>query len=104
MQTIKQTIEEKNTKRVILLSSTFIVAIVSFLTAYILINTELKEFKDHLKTFRTTLINREKSAIKDVVNNLINDILYEEKSKQIEIQKRVKNQTLIAVDLIKLKP
>ncbi len=102
MHTIKQTIEEKNTKRVILLSSTFVVIVVSFITIYTLISTEVKEFKKHLITFKTTLIDREKSAIKAVVDNLISDILYEEKSKQIQIEKRVKNQTIIAVDLIKV--
>ncbi len=102
MHTIEQTSEEKNTKRVILLGSTFIVLVVSFIIAYMLISTEVKEFKNHLKTFKTTLLNREKSAIRAVVDNLINDILYEEKSKLIEIQKKVKNQTLIAFDLIQM--
>jgi len=102
MHTIEQTSEEKSTKRVILLGSTFVVLVVSFITAYMLISTEVKEFKNHLKSFKATLLNREKSAIRAVVDNLINDILYEENSKLIEIQKRVKNQTLIAFDLIQM--
>jgi|LGOV01.1.fsa_nt_gb signal transduction histidine kinase len=102
MHTIEQTLEEKNTKRVILLGSTFIVLVVSFIIAYMLISTEVKEFKNHLKTFKTTLLDREKSAIRAVVDNLINDILYEENSKLIEIQKRVKNQTIVAFDLIQM--
>ena len=101
MRQIAQTIEEKNTKRVILLSSTFIVVVASAIIAYVLITTEIKEFKNHLKTFKTTLIDREKSAIKSVVENLINDIVYEENSRLIEIEKRVKNQTSIAYALIK---
>jgi len=95
-----QTIEEKKIKRVILLGSTVVALVVSFITAYVLISTEVKEFKTHLKTFKATLLDREKSAIRAVVDNLINDIVYEENSKLIEIQKRVKNQTIIAFDLI----
>ena len=102
MHEIKQTVEEKNTKRIILLGSTFVVIIVSLIIAYALISTEIKEFKNHLKTFKSTLLEREKLAIKAVVENLINDIVYEENLKIVEIQKKIKNQTIIASDLIKI--
>lgn len=100
MSTVKCTNEEKNTKRVILLSSTFIVFIVSIVLGYILINAEIKDFQNHLKTFKKTLIEREKSAIKAVVDNLIIDIQYAENSKLNEIKQRVKNQTIILNELI----
>jgi len=102
MRQIQQTTEEKNTKRVILLGSTFVVVVVSTVMAFVLITTEIKEFKNHLKTFKSTLIEREKTVIKSIVENLINDIVYEENSKLIEIQKRVKNQTIVAFDLINI--
>ncbi len=102
MNSIKQTTEEKNTKRVILLGSTVIVIIVSFITAYLLIDTKISGFKSHMKTFKTTLLEREKATIKAVVDNFINDIEYEESLKIREIEKRVKNQTMIVYELIKI--
>lgn len=53
-----------------------------------------------MKIFASTILEREKSAIKAVVNNLINDIKYEENLRQIEIEKRVKNQTYITYQLL----
>jgi signal transduction histidine kinase len=92
--------EEKNTKRIILLGSTFVVFVVSVVIAYILISSEIKEFKNHLKVFKSTLLAREKFAIKAVVVNLVNDIKYEENSKLFDIKRRIKNQTMIAYKLI----
>ena len=102
MTNIKRTEEEKNTKRVILLGSTFVVLVVSIMVAFILIHSEIKEFKSHLKVFKTTLIQREKFAIKAVVDNLVNDIKYEENSKLFDIRRRIKNQTNIAFKLINM--
>ncbi|WP_458701645.1 cache domain-containing protein [Sulfurospirillum sp. 1307] len=90
--------EEKRTKRFVLLGSSIVVLVVSLLVAYILISFEIKEFKTHIKTFKDTLIEREKSAIKSAVNNLINDIKYDEISRYQEIKKRLKNQTNIFVN------
>ena len=100
MNNIEQTTQEKNTKRVILLSSTFIVLFVTFTTAYMLINTEIMEFKNHIKIFRSTLLSREKNNIKATVKNFINDIKYEENLRSEEIEKRVKNQTQITYQLL----
>ena len=98
MKTKNYAIEERNTKRIILLASTIVVLVVSSLVAYILISFEIKEFKNHLKIFKSTLVEREKSAIKSAIDNLINDIKYDESSRLEEIKKRVKNQTNIAVE------
>jgi len=102
MSNIEQTAEEKNTKRVVLLGSTVIIIIVSFITAYVFIGTEIKEFNNHMKTFKSTLLEREKTTIKAVVDNFINDIEYEESLKEREIKKRVKNQTIITYNLLKI--
>ncbi len=101
MRTSKSSNEEKNIRRVILLSSTFIVLFVSIIVAYLLISFEIKEFKDHLKTFNSTLIKREKFAIQAIVNNLVNDIKYVEISRTFEIKKRIKNQIDIVTLMIK---
>ena len=92
--------EESYIKRVILLGSTIVVIVVSIVTGYILINGEIKDLKQHLKIFRKTLIQREKSAIKDVVNNLVSDIEYEKKSRLFEIKRRIKDETVITLRLL----
>jgi len=97
---IKKVGEEENTKRIILIGSTLMVIVVSIVVAYVLISSEITDFKNHLKNFKTTLIQREKLAIKAVVNNLISDIEYAQKLKLFEIKKRVKNQTNIAYTLM----
>jgi len=101
MNTSQRSDEEKNIKRIILLGSTLVVFVVSIVIAYILIGSEVKEFKNNLKVFKSTLIAREKFAIKAVVVNLVNDIKYEENSKLFDIKRRIKNQTMIAYKLIK---
>ena len=94
--------EEKYIRRVVLLGSTFVVLIVSLVLAYLLISSEIDEFENHLDTFKQTLIQREKFSIKAIVDNLINDIKYEEDSKRFEIKRRIKNQINIAYNLIAL--
>jgi len=95
-------IEEKYIRRVILLGSTFVVLVVSWVLAYVLIGSEIDEFKNRLATFKTTLIQREKFSLKALVDNLINDIKHEEDSRLFEIKKRIKNQTNIAYNLTEL--
>jgi len=95
----KRTNEERNIRRVILLGSTFVVFIVSIIVAYLLVGSEIKSVNEHIKSFKTTLIEREKFAIKTVVENLVNDIGYEKDSNKEEINQQVKNQSLIAYNL-----
>lgn len=92
--------EEENTQKIILIGSTMMVIVVSVIVAYVLISSEIHNFKDHLKNFKETLIEREKLAIKAVVNNLISDIEYTENLRYLEIKKRVKDRTIVASNLI----
>lgn len=92
--------EEKRIKKVILLSSTFLVVIVASIIAYILISSEISDFQKHLETYEETLIKREKTTIKSAVDNLTSDIEFDEKSRLIQIKRRVKNQTTITVELV----
>ena len=99
MTTSKRTNEERNIKRVVLLGSTFVVLIVSLVIAYLLISSEIESTNDYIKSFETTHIDREKFAIKSVVENLKNDITYETNSNKEEIKHQVKNQSMIAYNL-----
>ncbi len=99
MTTTNRTNEEKNINKIILLGSTFVVFVVSLIIGYILINFEIKNFKNHLKTFKNTLTEREKFTIKTEVENLTNDILYEKKAETQRKEQKIKNQTTIAYNL-----
>jgi signal transduction histidine kinase len=99
LTTSKRTNEERNIKRVVLLGSTFVVLIVSLVIAYLLISSEIESTNDYIKSFETTHIDREKFAIKSVVENLKNDITYETNSNKEEIKHQVKNQSMIAYNL-----
>ncbi len=101
MITTKRTEEEKNIKRIVLLGSTFVILVVSITIGYVLISFEINEFKNNLKTFKNRLIQREKTAIKAIVDNIVNDIKYEEISKTYEIKMRIKNQVELAGEIIK---
>lgn len=92
--------EETRIKKVILLSSTFLVVIVASIIAYILISSEISDFQKHLETYEETLIKRKKTTIKSAVDNLTSDIEFDEKSRLIQIKRRVKNQTTITVELL----
>ena len=100
MTTTKRTEEERNIKRIVLLGSTFVILIVSIIIGYVLISFEVNEFNNNLKTFKNRLILREKTAIKAIVDNIVNDIKYEEISKTYEIKKRIKNQVELAGEII----
>ena len=99
MTITKRTNEERNIKRVVLLGSTFVVLLVSIIIAYLLINSEIKSARDEIKSFENTLIEREKFSIKDIVENLINDIEYEKASNNKIIKTKVKNQAQMAYNL-----
>ena len=93
--------EEKRIKEVILLSSTFLVIIVTSIIAFILISSEIDGFQKHLQTYEETLVKRKKTTIKSAVDNLLSDIKFDEKLRLIQIKRRVKNQTTITVELLK---
>jgi signal transduction histidine kinase len=99
LTTSKRTNEERNIKRVVLLGSTFVVFIVSIVIAYLLISSEIESVNDHIKSFETTLIEREKFTIKTVVENLVTDIRYEKNSNVQEVKHQVKKQSIIAYNL-----
>ncbi|WP_458701653.1 cache domain-containing protein [Sulfurospirillum sp. 1307] len=93
--------EEKNIKRVILLGSTFIILSISIGLAFLLISSEIKNFKTHLETFKKTLIEREKFTLKSRAENIENDILYENVSSIKQLKQITKNQTIIAYNIAK---
>ena len=99
MTTTKRTNEEKNIKRVVLLGSTFVVFIATVIIAYILISSEIESTKEYINSLKSTLIDREKFAIKSVVENLVNDITYEKNSNREKIKQQIKNQSIIAYNL-----
>ncbi len=94
-----RTQEEKNINKIVLLSSTIIIALVSFTLAFVLVKLQVKEFQTHLDTFKNTLIQREKFTIKSAIQNLKEDILYEQKIEIQKIKQSIKNQTEIAKKL-----
>ncbi len=94
-----RTQEEKNISKIVLLSSTIIIALVSFTLAFVLVKLQVKEFKTHLDTFKNTLIQREKFTIKSAVQNLKEDILYEQNVEIQKVKQAIKNQTEIAKKL-----
>ena len=91
--------QEKGIKKTTLLSSTIIILIVATITGYNLIKTEYDNFKNHINSFKETLIEREKFYIKSSVENLKNDINIEELSIIDNKKHRVKNQSIVAYNL-----
>ena len=91
--------KEKGIKKIALLSSTIIILIVSMIIGIILIKTEYSNFKNHIKNFRNTLIEREMFAIKTSLENLKSDIDFEEISILNSKKQRIKNQSIIAYNL-----
>ena len=91
--------QEKGIKKTTLLSSTIIILIVATITGYNLIKTEYDNFKNHINSFKETLIEREKFYIKSSVENLKNDINFEELSIIDNKKHRVKNQSIVAYNL-----
>ena len=100
MDTQKRTQEEKNINRVILLGSTIVIAIVSFILIFVLTKIQTQELKKYLKIFKNTIIQKEKLTIKSSIDNLNNDILYKQKEEEQKIKQVIKNQTEIAKNLV----
>lgn len=98
MKNNKRTIED-SIKRITLLSSTIIIVIVATVIGTILIKSEYDNFKTHVKSFKNTLIEREKFYIKTTVENLKNDIDFEKISILNNKKQRIKNQSIIAYNL-----
>ena len=94
----KQNIEQ-GIKKISLLSSTIIILIVTIVIGTVLIRTEYTNFKNHIKNFEQTLIEREKFYIKTSVENLRQDIEFEENTIYTNIKQRIKNQSIIAYNL-----
>jgi PAS domain S-box-containing protein len=99
LTTINRTNEEKYINKIILLGSSFVIIIVSLIIGYILISSEIKNFKNHLKTFKSTLFEREKHAIQTTVENLLQDITYEKNLNISKVKTNIKNQTTIGYNL-----
>ena len=99
MTTDKRTKEEITIKRVVLLGSTFVVLFVSLIIGYILIGSEINGFREHLNSFKTTLIEKEKFSLKIAVKNLVNDIKYEEISTKQKTKQQVQNQSITIYNL-----
>ncbi len=81
------------------MGSTFVVFVVSLVIVYLLISSEIESVNENIKSFKTALIEREKYAIKTLVENFVNDINYEKNSNKAKISQQVKNQSLIAYNL-----
>ena len=96
MKDKNRTKEERNISKIVLLGSTITIILVSFALAFVLVKLQIKEFKNHLKIFKETLIQREKLTIKTSIENLREDIAYEKKARQNRLKQSIKNQTKIA--------
>jgi len=90
---------EQGVKKTILLSSTIIIIIVATVIGSTLIKTEYNNFKNHIKNFKNTLIDREKFYLKTEVQNLLNDIKFEEESILDNKKDRIEKQSIIAFNL-----
>ncbi|QKF65809.1 Cache sensor-containing two-component system histidine kinase [Arcobacter venerupis] len=93
--------QENGIKKTTLLSSTIIILFVATITGYNLIKTEYDNFKNHINSFKNTLIEREKFYIKSSVDNLKNDIDFEELSIINNKKHNIKTQSILAYNLAK---
>ena len=91
--------EEQSVQKFTLLSSTIIIFIVATVLGLILIQTEFDNFKRHIQNFETALIEQEKFNIKTSVENLKNDINFDELSILNTKKQRIKSQSIIAYNL-----
>ena len=90
---------EQGIKKITLLSSTIIILTVATIIGFILIKTQYDNFKTRINSFESTLIEREKFYIKTSVQNLKNDITFEELSILNNKKERIKNQAIVAYNL-----
>ena len=91
--------EEQSVKKFTLLSSTIIVFIVATVLGVILIQTEFNNFKSHINNFENALIKQKKFNIKASVENLKNEITFDELSILNNKKQRIKSQSIIAYNL-----
>ena len=90
---------EQGIKKITLLSSTIIILTVATIIGFVLIKTQYDNFKTRINSFESTLIEREKFYIKTSVENLKNDITFEELSILNNKKERIKNQAIVAYNL-----
>jgi len=90
---------EQGIKKITLLSSTIIILTLASIIGFILIKTQYDNFKTHINSFESTLIEREKFYIKTSIENLKNDIRFEEESLLNNKKERIKNQAIVAYNL-----
>lgn len=90
---------EQGVKKTTLLGSTIITILVTTIIGSILIKTEYNNFKNHIKNFKNTLIEREKFYIKTEVEDLLNDIYFEEETILSTKKQRIEKQSIIAFNL-----
>ncbi len=90
---------EQGVKKTTLLSSTIIIIIVATVIGATLIKTEYNNFTNHIKSFKITLIEREKFYIRTAVENLLSDIKFEEESILNNKKERIEKQSIIAFNL-----
>jgi len=90
---------EQGIKKITLLSSTIIILTVATIIGFILIKTQYDNFKTRINSFESTLIEREKFYIKTSVENLKNDVTFEELSILNNKKERIKNQAIVAYNL-----
>ena len=90
---------EQGIKKITLLSSTIIILTVATIIGFILIKTQYDNFKTRINSFESTLIEREKFYIKTSVENLKNDITFEELAILNNKKERIKNQAIVAYNL-----
>ena len=80
MRKVYKTNSEKGIKKITLLSSTIIIFTISTIIGIVLLKSEFDNFKNYINNYEHTLIEREKFYIKTSVDNITNDILFEEMS------------------------
>ncbi|OUR71674.1 histidine kinase [Arcobacter sp. 31_11_sub10_T18] len=91
--------EEQSVQKFTLLSSTIIIFIVATVMGLILIQTEFGNFKTHINNFEKALIEQAKFNVKTSVENLKNDIIFDELSILNNKKLRIKSQSIIAYNL-----
>ncbi|MGB5867408.1 MAG: cache domain-containing protein [Arcobacteraceae bacterium] len=90
---------EQGIKRITLLSSTIIILTVATIIGVIMIKTEYDNFKDHINNFKKTVIERKEFSIKTAVENLLNDIRFEQEAILNNKKERIQTQSIIAYNL-----
>ena len=93
--------EEKAISRIILMGSTFVILVVVAIIGYLFFSAALEEFRTHLRTFESKLIQREESHIRTLAQNLVGEIREAKKRSREETGRLVRRQSMILFDLIR---